>query len=373
MSRRFVLGVFDDDHHLLEAVRAARQAGLTIVDVYTPYPVHGLDRALGWAPSRLSAVCLAGGVVGVLLAVWLQFWTSAVDWPLNVGGRPWNSWPAFVPVIFEMMVLLAGFGVALAFLGVSRLFPGRLPVVPYPGVTHDRFVLVIDHGVAAGERAREVCQANHAVNVVEREESALQPPVRPVSFRRWNVVLATLLVLTVALNWLLTDDSRQRGSEFLPDMAHSPAYRTFSKNPHLPEGATFQPPVPGTIARGQKPFHYQATPEDAASAGRDLPSPLAADDPLIASRGKKLFESHCLMCHGSAGLGDGPLTLKKVPAVSLLTDKTRGMKDGQLFHVLTLGQGQNMASYAAQFSEQERWLVIGYVRKLQKQGEKKGP
>src|SRR5262245_48026075 len=121
MSRRLVLGVFDDEHHLLEATREARQSGLTVVDVYSPYPVHGLDEALGWVPSRLSAACLVAGVVGVLVAVWYQFWTSTVDWPLNVGGRPWNSWPAYVPVIFEMMVLLGGFGVAFAFLIVSRL------------------------------------------------------------------------------------------------------------------------------------------------------------------------------------------------------------------------------------------------------------
>jgi hypothetical protein len=174
MSRRFVLGVFDDEHYLLEAAREARQSELTVVDVYTPYPVHGLDKVLGWVPSRLSAVCLAAGVVGALLAVWFQFWTSAVDWPLNVGGRPWNSWPAFVPVIFEMMVLLAGFGVAFAFLVVSRLYPGKRAILPFPGVTHDFFVLVIDNAKAtAGDRMRELCTNQHAVAVLEREESEL--------------------------------------------------------------------------------------------------------------------------------------------------------------------------------------------------------
>jgi mono/diheme cytochrome c family protein len=373
MSRSFVLGVFDDEHYLLDAAREARQAGLTVVDVYAPYPVHGLDQALGWVPSRLSAVCLAGGVVGVLLAVWFQYWTSAVDWPLNVGGRPWNSWPAFIPVIFEMMVLLAGFGVAFAFFGVSRLFPGRRPALPYPGVTHDRFVLLVANGVVAGRRARQLYAANHAVDILEREESDWQAPPRPVVFRRWNIVLGVLLVISVALNWLLATDNRFRGTELLPNMVHSPAYDTFSKNPHLRAGATLQPPLPGTIARGERPFHYEATPTDALRAGNDLKSPLAANNPDILTQGKRLFENNCQMCHGSAGAGDGPLAQRGVPVVSLCTDKTRAMKDGQLFHVLTLGQGQNMAAYAAQLSEQERWLVIGYIRNLQKQGEKKGP
>jgi mono/diheme cytochrome c family protein len=335
--------------------------------------VHGLDQALGWLPSRLTAACLTCGVVGVLVAVWFQFWTSAVDWPLNVGGRPWNSWPAFVPVIFEMMVLLAGFGVVFAFLAVSRLFPGKQAVIPCPGVTHDRFVLVIDNRAAVGEVARQLCRANHAVEILERDESELKATRRPVAFRRWNVMLAALLLLSVALNWLLASDSRYRGTELLPNMVHSPSYSSFSKNPHLPAGATLQPPVPGTISRGQKPFHFTASPEDAVRAGKELTSPMAADDPNVATIGKKLFENNCLMCHGSGGGGDGPLAAKAVPTVSLLTDKTRGMKDGQLFHVLTLGQGQNMASYAAQLSEHERWLVIGHIRNLQKQGEKKGP
>jgi mono/diheme cytochrome c family protein len=372
MSRRYILGVFDDEHHLLEAARAAREAGLTVADVFTPYPVHGLDQALGWTPSRLTAACLAGGVVGVLLAIWFQFWTSAVDWPLNVGGRPWNSWPAFVPVIFEMMVLLAGFGVAFAFLGVSRLFPGKQAVIPYPGVTHDRFVLMIDSR-GAGNSVEWLYRANHAVDVLARDEAELKATRRPVAFRRWNVVLAALLVVSVALNWLLASDNRYRGTELLPNMVHSPAYSSFSKNAHLPAGATLQAPVPDTIARGQKPFHYQPSPEDAVRAGKDLSNPLAADDPEVFSKGKALFENNCLMCHGSGGGGDGPLAVKGVPTVSLLTDKTRAMKDGQLFHVLTLGQGQNMASYAAQLSERERWLVIGHIRKLQKQGERKGP
>jgi mono/diheme cytochrome c family protein len=373
MSRRFVLGVFDDEHHLLEAAQAARGAGLSVVDVYAPYPVHGLDKALGLMPSRLSAVCLAGGVVGVLLAIWFQFWTSAVDWPLNVGGRPWNSWPAFVPVIFEMMVLLAGFGVAFAFFGVSRLYPGKRVVLPCPGVTHDRFVLMFDPRAADGERTRELCRSCHAAEILEREESELKPKPRPVAFQRWNVVLAVLLAVSLILNWLLAKDGRQRSPEFLPDMVHSPSYGAFSRNPHLPRGATLQPPVAGTIARGQKPFHFKATPDDAVRAGEELTSPLAANDPLIVSKGKTLFDNNCQMCHGPAGAGDGPLGLKGVPTVSLLTDKTRAMKEGQLFHVVTLGQGQNMAPYAAALSEQERWLVVGYVKSLQKRGESKGP
>jgi mono/diheme cytochrome c family protein len=309
------------------------------------------------------------------VAVWYQFWTSTVDWPLNVGGRPWNSWPAYVPVIFEMMVLLGGFGVAFAFLLVSRLYPGKGAVLPYPGVTHDRFVLVVENAHAGdGTRMRALCASAHAVDVLEQEEGQPQSgPPRPIAWRRWNVALAVMLIVTVGLNWVLSHDPRQRGTEFLPNMVHSPAYDTFSRNPHLPEGVTLQSAVPGTIARGQKPLHYQATPADALRAGAHLVMPRQiAADPQLVPKGAKLFATHCQMCHGSSGLGDGPVARKGVPAVSLLTDKARGMKEGQVFHVLTLGQG-NMAPLAVQLSEAERWQVIGYLHSLQKQGEKKAP
>jgi mono/diheme cytochrome c family protein len=170
----------------------------------------------------------------------------------------------------------------------------------------------------------------------------------------------------VGLHWLLAQDMQQRGTEFIPNMVHSPAYDSFSKNPHLPQGATLQPPIPGTLALGQKPFYFKATPEDAILAGSKLKMPESIrKDPQMVLKGAKIYGNHCQMCHGNTGLGDGPVSKKGVPAVSLLTDKAKGMKDGQLFHILTLGQA-NMAPYAAQLSEAERWQVIGYLRDLQK-------
>lgn len=135
MSRRVIVGVFERESDVVAATRAARAGGYVIEDVYTPYAVHGLDRAMGLEPSWLPWVCLAFGASGTVFAIWLQFWTSAVAWPINVGGRPWNSLPAFVPVIFELMVLAAGMtapvrmwanvllaGYALAGLGLAATF-----------------------------------------------------------------------------------------------------------------------------------------------------------------------------------------------------------------------------------------------------------
>lgn len=138
------LGIFQDESDVLRATAATRRADLTIVDVYTPYAVHGLEKAAGIRPSRLTWVCFAFAFLGFASALWLQFWIGSIDWPLNVGGRPFNSLPAYLPVTFELTVLVGGLGVVFTMLVRAKLFPGKEPVLVDPGVTDDRFVLAID-------------------------------------------------------------------------------------------------------------------------------------------------------------------------------------------------------------------------------------
>jgi hypothetical protein len=149
MSQRVLLATFEHEDDLLAATAAVRREGLRIVDAFTPYAVHGLDRAMGLRPSRLTWVCFACGMFGALGMLWFEHWSASVDWALNVGGKPWNSLPSDVPVAFEAAVLLAGFGSVFALFAVSRLFPGKQPRVINPRVTDDRFVLVIDETDAA--------------------------------------------------------------------------------------------------------------------------------------------------------------------------------------------------------------------------------
>jgi hypothetical protein len=171
MARRVVVGSFATEEDLLAAARAAREHGFRIADAYTPHPVHGLDEAMGLRPSRLPWVCFALGLLGVVFAVTTQPWAMAYSWPLNVGGKPWNSLPAYVPVTFEVMVLLGAPGVVLAFLLRSLLLPGKRAAPHFQGATDDAFVLVLDHsgGHRDGTVARQLFQDFHAVSVAERE------------------------------------------------------------------------------------------------------------------------------------------------------------------------------------------------------------
>lgn len=170
MSQRILVAVFAHEDDLLAATVAVRRQGPRIVDAFTPYAVHGLDRAMGLRGSRLTWVCFVCGMVGVLGMLWFEHWTASVSWALDVGGKPWNSLPSDVPVAFEAGVLLAGFGSVLALFAVSRLFPGKQPRIVNPRVTDDRFVLVIDETDAAFDTSSvtRLLQEFHAVETEEQ-------------------------------------------------------------------------------------------------------------------------------------------------------------------------------------------------------------
>ena len=174
MSRRLFLAVFDREEDVLGATQSSREHGFKIADVYAPYAVHGMDKAMALPPSRLPWVCFALGVIGATFKVWFEYWTTWIDWPINVGGKPWESLPAFVPVTFEVMVLLAGVSTVLAFFIVARLRPGKKPSIPLAGVTDDKFLLVLEETDAVFDpvKVRYLFEKFKAVWVEERVEEA---------------------------------------------------------------------------------------------------------------------------------------------------------------------------------------------------------
>ncbi len=136
-------GIFDNEESILGVTRESRRLGLQIVDVYSPYAVHGLDEAMGLRRSWLPWVCFICGLLGGAGMLWLATWTLAVDWPTNIGGKPFNSLPAVIPIVFEMVVLCGGYGVIFALLFHRRLLPGRRAQLVHPRVTDDRFAIVL--------------------------------------------------------------------------------------------------------------------------------------------------------------------------------------------------------------------------------------
>ena len=174
MTGRVLVSVFEREDDVVQATIAARKEGLEIVDVYTPYAIHGLDRAMGLPPSRLPWVCFLLGLLGAVTMTIFQFWASAVSWPINVGGKPWNSLPAFVPAIFEITVLCGGVGTVLFFFWWAGMRPGLQSAMSDTRVTDDRFALVLRQTGARFNRpaVEALLKRFHAVRIEERGDVA---------------------------------------------------------------------------------------------------------------------------------------------------------------------------------------------------------
>ena len=144
MSARQLVSIFPGEETVFDAIRELREAGYAIEEIYAPYAVHGLDRAAGLRRSRIGLVTVAAAAIGSIAFFFFQDWVSAVNWPLNICGKPYSSAPAWIPVVFEMGVLAAGLTTVLALLIRSGLYPGKKPKLVDPRITDDRFAVVLD-------------------------------------------------------------------------------------------------------------------------------------------------------------------------------------------------------------------------------------
>ncbi len=129
-----VVGLFDDPDVILSAARNTRDRGYQNWDVFTPFPVHGMDEAMGLGKSHVPWITFAFGTIGFSFAIFLQVWTMTYSWPITYGGKPHLPWPSFVPITFEMTVLLAGLATAFGSLWIGGVFRPKKPRVD-PRVT----------------------------------------------------------------------------------------------------------------------------------------------------------------------------------------------------------------------------------------------
>lgn len=146
-SKYGLIAEFDDPERLVEAVRRARSAGYEKMDAYSPFPIENLADEIGQRDDRVPWIVFICGVSGALFGLWLQWYITNVDLPLNVGGRPNFSWPSFVPVIFELGILSAAFGAVIGMLALNGLPRPHHPIFDAPGferATDDRFFLCIE-------------------------------------------------------------------------------------------------------------------------------------------------------------------------------------------------------------------------------------
>lgn len=174
MAKKLYVGVFTDEDDLLGASEACRDAGFKFHDVYTPYAVHGMEDAMGIKRSWLTWVCFLAGAAGATIAVVGQGWISAVDWPLNIGGKDPFALPAFIPITFELTVLIGGLTTVAVLFLVGGLFPGKEGKLIVPGVTDDKFAIALERKDDFDEaRAKSIFESHNAKEVVDVEGGAV--------------------------------------------------------------------------------------------------------------------------------------------------------------------------------------------------------
>ena len=184
-----------------------------------------------------------------------------------------------------------------------------------------------------------------------------------------GIFFKTLFLVFLLMNlYSCNRDRNNPGWDYFPDMFYSTAYETYSKNPNLENGMTMRVPVSGTVPRDFTPFEYTNDPESRIKAGKELANPFLMT-PETLSGGKVIYTTFCIGCHGIEGKGDGHLYtsgLYPIKPLSLSGDTASKLKDGEIYHTITLGI-RSMGAHGSQIIPDDRWKLVLYVRKLQEE------
>ena len=147
MSNKVIHAFYNDDEVVLDAVKKVKAAHHHIEEVFCPFPVHGLDKAMGLAPTRLAITAFIYGITGMGVAIWMTYYMMIQDWPQDIGGKPnfswWTNMPDFVPIIFELTVFFAAHLMVITFYMRSRIWPFKEAENPDPRTTDDHFLMEI--------------------------------------------------------------------------------------------------------------------------------------------------------------------------------------------------------------------------------------
>lgn len=359
-----VLGLFDSADALMNAIPAVRARRLGRLEAYTPYPIHGMDDALGLKRSPLGGMVLVMGILGALTALGFEYWISAIDYPIVTGGKAPGSWEAFVPIMFEVTVLFATFTAGLGML----LLLNKLPFFGHPvlsskaitAITRDRFALAIeaDAGALDATAAREALAGAGAAQI------EVLPDVDRRPFLTSDYVLRTLggIFAACVVSGLLMYGAVKL-FPVLPPMVHmldQPRLNPQKADGFFKDGHGMQMPVAGTVARGYLPLGVTSQ-EDAAALVNPLPRTKEA-----FALGRESYRRRCAVCHGALANGVGSLTAAYgAKPANLQATLFRDYPDGKIYWVIVMGKNA-MPSHAADLSETQRWAVVHYVRALQR-------
>lgn len=171
---KVIYATYDDDHQLMEGAKSLVGQGIHISEVFSPFPIHGIDPIIGVKRTRLAICAFIYGLTGMLLAVLGMWYFMIHDWPMDIGGKPsfalYQNIPAFIPITFEFTVLCAGHGMVITYLLRNWTLPGVKADNPYPYTTDDKFVMEIhpDHHDQSSEEIQRMIEATGSIKIEEK-------------------------------------------------------------------------------------------------------------------------------------------------------------------------------------------------------------
>jgi len=173
MAKKIKVCVYNDENVLLSALKVIRHKDISIHNVFTPYPIHGLDDIIGLKRSRLPIVAFIIGALGAFGAMGFQIWVLAINWTINIGGKPGLAIPSFVPVAFEIMVLTGSLSMVAAFFLRNKLFPKlKVDNIIDPRATNDHYIVTIDSECCSDFNSTEldnILKETGAIEIKDKE------------------------------------------------------------------------------------------------------------------------------------------------------------------------------------------------------------
>ena len=366
-------GIFDTPDQIVDAVEKVVKEGYTKYDVNTPYPLHGMDQAMKLPPSKLGYVALIFGLSAALATALVMGWMSAINYPIVIGGKPLFSFPAYVPIMFEVTVLTASIATVVAML----FFFFKLPNISHPlhGTGYMKKVSSNKYGISIQVKDPKLALPDGAFDaslVIKFFESVGAKDITPVywedeEINHQNKILDPKFMAFLLAVAIITSGATYFSLNILMNMqpfnwmAEQQKLSAQQRSSVFKNNSGMLVPVPGTVARNSMPYQFTGQPD---SAGKRLINPIPVSMESL-KLGQVKFDIYCSPCHGYNGDGASRLNGQFPNPPTLHSDKVIKWTDARIFAVITEGQNV-MPSYASQLTVDERWTVINYLRSLQR-------
>jgi len=359
-----VVGIFESAQLLMDAIPVVKARVDAPLEAYMPYPIHGIDRALGLRKSPIGGMVLTMGVIGAMAGIGLALWTSGIDYPLVTAGKSYFSWQAFVPIMFELTVLFATFTAGLGML----LLLNRLPFFRHPMlgsksmalITRDKFALAVEAQEDAidGDQVAGVLwdAGATAIEVIEKP-----PPLGPLS-PKFLLRVAGMIAIACVVAGYLTYWGIKLFPASVPmvHMLDQPRLDPQRESRFFRDGFGMRLPETGTVAHGKTPYPIRNQ-QDAAAIANPLPR-----TERVLSQGRQDFMNYCSVCHGVLGNGVPTLTAAYgAKPADLVSGSVAEYTDGKIYDAIMRGKNA-MPSYAVELSGDERWATVHFIRVLQR-------